>query len=149
MTLTGGEGNSDAQRRPGGALTRRGLLAGAAAVGVTAVGAGVLAGCGGAGSARPSSTEPVTLPADQVPVGGAVIAGAVVVSQPTSGQFRAFSAVCTHQGCLVSRVQEATVECTCHGSTFSALDGAVLVGPAVRPLNSRTVTADGDTLTIT
>ena len=64
-------------------------------------------------------------------------------------QFRAFSAVCTHQNCLVSRVREDSVECTCHGSLFSTLDGAVMRGPAGRPLVGRTVTVEGDKITVT
>lgn len=134
----------------GTGISRRGLFAATAALGVGALGASTLSGCGD-GSNGPVSvtTEPVTVPVGQVPVGGAVIVGQAVVSQPTQGQFRAFSAVCTHERCLISRVHEDSVECTCHGSIFSTLDGAVMRGPASRPLPARPVTVDGDNLTVT
>lgn len=132
-------------------VTRRGVLAGAAAAGVGAVAAGALTACGdgGEGGGPATSAGPETVPAADVPIGGAVIVGQAIVSQPVAGEFQAFSAVCTHEFCLISRVQESTVECTCHGSQFSAFDGSVLRGPAQRPLEARTVSADGETLTIT
>jgi Rieske Fe-S protein len=128
------------------------VLAGVAAVGATAA----LAACGaesgdnGAESGDNGTDDaPVTISANDVPVGGAAIVGQVVVSQITEGDFKAFSAVCTHQQCLVSRVQGQNVICTCHQSTYSAKDGSVLSGPAPRSLYSRTVTKSGDTLSIT
>jgi Rieske Fe-S protein len=74
--------------------------------------------------------------AGQVPVGGGRIFAAdnVVVTQPTAGQFRAFSVVCTHVGCLCDKVAAGTIDCPCHGSTFSVADGAPVAGPATRPL---------------
>jgi Rieske Fe-S protein len=90
----------------------------------------------------------VTVPVAQVPVGSAVVVGAVVVSQPTRGAFKAFSAVCTHEGCLVSRIDQDTAQCPCHGSLFSTVDGGVLRGPAQAPLAGRTVTVSGDTVTV-
>lgn len=129
-------------------VSRRGLLAGAAALGVGAAGLGTLAACG-ANAPVAGATAPESVPTSQVPVGGAVIVGSAVVSQPVAGQFQAFSAVCTHQSCFVSRVQGETVECTCHGSQFSALDGEVVRGPATRPLSSRGVTVEGDNVSVT
>jgi nitrite reductase/ring-hydroxylating ferredoxin subunit len=132
-------------------VSRRGLLAGAAVLGVGVVGVGSLAACGDGGQdggSNNGATGPVTVPAKNVPVGGAVIVGAAIVSQPTAGQYKAFSAVCTHQSCLISQVQGTTVECTCHGSTFSAVDGSVQRGPANRALNARAVTVEGDNLTV-
>jgi Rieske Fe-S protein len=119
---------------------------------VGAVGAGAIglsAACAeDDGSRAVDPAEPVTVPTGNVPVGGAVIAGGAVVSQPTAGEFKAFSAVCTHQGCLVSRVNGDTVECTCHFSEFSAVDGTVRRGPAQRALTPRTVTVEGGSLTV-
>ncbi len=60
-----------------------------------------------------------------VPVGSGVIVGKTVVTQPTAGEFKAFSAVCTHSGCLVNKVADGTIDCPCHGSKFS-LDGQVV-----------------------
>jgi Rieske Fe-S protein len=68
-----------------------------------------------------------------VPVGGAVVAGRapVVVSQPTAGDFHAFSSTCTHNGCTVGwNAAEALIACPCHGSRFSPVDGSVVNGPA-------------------
>ena len=72
---------------------------------------------------------------DDVPVGsGVVIDDEVVVTQPESGTFKAFTAVCTHEGCIVSGVADNVITCPCHGSQFSASDGAVEGGPAPAPL---------------
>ncbi len=53
------------------------------------------------------------------------------------GTAHAVSPTCTHLGCLVAfnRAEKAW-ECPCHGSRFG-LDGAVLQGPATRPLKRR------------
>jgi Rieske Fe-S protein len=71
-----------------------------------------------------------------VPVGGGVLVqgGHVVVTQPSSGTFRAFDATCTHAGCLVNDVSGGLIRCPCHGSQFTAADGSVVAGPALAPL---------------
>jgi Rieske Fe-S protein len=51
-----------------------------------------------------------------------------------SGNFVAYSAVCTHQGCTVA-YQNGQLACPCHGSVFDPANGAeVVAGPAPRPL---------------
>jgi len=86
----------------------------------------------------------------EIPVGGGKIftSRSVVVTQPAEGTFKAFSAICTHQGCPVVNVDGGTINCSCHGSKYSIEDGSVKNGPATRPLAARTVTVDGDTLTL-
>ncbi len=86
----------------------------------------------------------------EVPVGGGKIFAAdkVVVTQPTEGDFKAFSALCTHQGCVVSKIEGKDIDCTCHGSKFSITDGSVVNGPAKKPLESLQVTVTGDDLTV-
>lgn len=73
---------------------------------------------------------------DQVGVGSGVVYDGpkVVVTQPAEGDIRGFTAVCPHQGCLVSEVTNNEILCPCHGSLFSAEDGAVLTGPATTGL---------------
>lgn len=79
--------------------------------------------------------------------GGAVFESAkVVVTQPTAGSFKAFTAVCTHQGCLVASVANGAISCPCHGSTFSIKDGSVLNGPATEPLKEEKITVTGTTI---
>ena len=129
------------------ALTRRTVLTGAAAIGVTSA----LAACGDSGSSGNPGSGPVTVSAADVPVGGGKILASerVVVTQPTAGNFKAFSAACTHQGCVVARVEKSQITCTCHGSVFSAADGSVVNGPATRALTGKTVNVSGDTITVT
>jgi nitrite reductase/ring-hydroxylating ferredoxin subunit len=121
-------------------LSRRQALAGAATAGI---GLPLLAACGGGGSTASdtapttpgSSSKPLVAEAD-IPVGGGAVFPdqKVVVTQPTAGEFKGFSATCTHQGCLVANVEGGTINCPCHGSKFSIDDGSVEAGPAPSPL---------------
>lgn len=111
---------------------RRTVLKGAALAGVAGVG---LTACAGPGSTVPDG--PVELgAATEVPVGGAKLyrEARIVVAQPTQGSYRAFSAVCTHQGCTCDKVEGTALSCPCHGSVFDAATGAVRTGPATKPL---------------
>ena len=85
-----------------------------------------------------------------VPVGGGVIDKKlkVVVTQPTKGDFKGFSAVCTHAGCTVGTVESGTINCPCHGSTFSVEDGSVVSGPATKPLSAKKIAVDGDQISL-
>jgi Rieske Fe-S protein len=86
--------------------------------------------------------------ASEIPVGGGKIFDKqrVVVTQPTAGEFKAFSAICTHSGCIVSAVNDGVIACACHGSLFSASDGSVKNGPATQPLSARTIVLQGQNL---
>ena len=86
----------------------------------------------------------ITATAD-VPVGGGVVvkAGKVVVTQPTQGEFKGFTAVCTHAGCVVKEVAGGTINCPCHGSKFSITDGSVVAGPAKQPLGGARIAVEG------
>jgi Rieske Fe-S protein len=139
--------------------SRRALLAGA---GVTC--AAMLAGCsthdasnggftpaasGTATSASGSAHAANALAAtSQVPDGGGKIIGAarIVITQPQSGSFKAFSAICTHEGCFVNSVSNGTINCPCHGSKFSITDGSVVHGPATRPLAQIAISVEGTSI---
>ena len=72
----------------------------------------------------------------------------VVVTQPTEGSFECFTAVCTHQGCIVSSVQAGGIRCECHGSAFSIEDGAAVNPPATVGLDEVQITVEGDDISI-
>ena len=127
------------------AVTRRIALA--------AAGAGLVAGCSTYGGNAGTSSAAAPPPAagtelgatGDVPVGGGkVFAGPkVVVTQPVKGQFKAFSAVCTHVGCVCNAVTGGTINCPCHGAQFKISDGSVVAGPAASPLPARTIAVAG------
>ncbi len=129
---------------PAGA-TRRTVVATAGVASLAAV----LAACGGSGGEKKGESEALARTAD-IPVGGGKVFPdrKVVVTQPTKGQFKAFSAVCTHQGCLVKEVTNGTIVCPCHGSTFSIEDGSVRKDPATKPLPPEQISVSGDRLTL-
>jgi cytochrome b6-f complex iron-sulfur subunit len=84
----------------------------------------------------------------EVPVGSAVAAKdaagkPVLVAQPAAGKVVAFSAICTHQGCTVAAAG-TKFQCPCHGSTYDAATGAVLKGPAAKPLTAVPVHVAGE-----
>ncbi|GAA2026379.1 hypothetical protein GCM10009839_26010 [Catenulispora yoronensis] len=78
----------------------------------------------------------VLAPVASVPVGGGKILSdkQIVLTQPTAGDIKAFSAVCTHQGCTVGSVDNSLITCPCHGSQYKITDGSVVTGPAARAL---------------
>lgn len=81
--------------------------------------------------------------------GGAIFADdEVVITQPTEGEFKAFSAVCTHQGCLVSSVSDGTINCDCHGSKFSVETGEPESGPAGSALGEVKIAVTGDQISL-
>jgi Rieske Fe-S protein len=133
--------------------TRRTVLVSAAGVGAAAV----LAACGANGDSASGANPPAgaeTESADgalgktgDVPVGGGKVYAKqqVVVVQPTAGDYKAFTAICTHEGCTVSTVSDGTINCPCHGSKFNFTDGSVKVGPARLPLKAKEITVkDGE-----
>jgi len=150
--------------------TRRGVLAGVGLVGL----AGAVSACSSGGSssspagagAASASTAPAAAPSSapasangagaanalattsEIPVGGGKIftEQKVVVTQPTSGDFKAFSAICTHMGCIVSQISNGTIDCPCHGSQYSIKNGAVVAGPAPSPLPAEAIKLSGSSI---
>ncbi len=86
-----------------------------------------------------------------VPVGGGVVLDDAdyVVTQPTRGAFKAFSKICTHAGCPVTKVEDGVIRCPCHGSEFSIEDGSVKQSPARKPLAEARTTVAGAKVYVT
>lgn len=127
-------------------MPRRTFLATACATGCLAA-----AGCStGAATAGDNQTDSARIAVADVPVGGGIVLPQheLVITQPQVGVFRAFSAVCTHQGCSVSEIRDGTINCPCHGSRYSITDGSVVRRPAQRPLPTYALTRTGDFLTL-
>ncbi|GAA3114991.1 nitrite reductase/ring-hydroxylating ferredoxin subunit [Kribbella aluminosa] len=87
-------------------------------------------------------------PVSDVPVGGGKVFtdAKVVVTQPTAGTYKGFSAVCTHQGNPVGSVQGGQIVCPFHNSHFSIKDGSVVSGPAPSPLPAVNVKVQGSNI---
>jgi Rieske Fe-S protein len=135
-------------------LDRRTVLRGAGAAGALAATAPLLAACGAAtaegdgGSGGADGGGGVTVATGDIPVEGGVISGQVVVTQPETGTYKAFSAICTHQSCTVSSIESNVIHCACHNSQFSASDGSVIQGPATSALPAKAVTVSGDSVVV-
>jgi Rieske Fe-S protein len=138
-------------------LSRRSVLRGTAVSGVAAIAGFVLARTRRPPSGRGAGTAAnlygpaaaggrLLAPLAHVPAGGGlVLTGPKVVLVRDAGDaVHGFSAVCTHEGCLVNAVAGGTIDCPCHGSRFSAATGAVVSGPATRPLPKVAVAVRGD-----
>ncbi|WP_328909354.1 Rieske (2Fe-2S) protein [Streptomyces sp. NBC_00234] len=148
------------------------LTAGAAGAAALVTGCGSSGDGGGEESGTPSATAsesgPATTPSasasgtpapggeelaktSDIPVGGGTIfkEQKVVVTQPEAGEFKAFSAICTHAGCTVSTVADGTINCPCHGSKYSIVNAAVEAGPAPRPLPAEQITVSGESIRLT
>ena len=110
-------------------------------------GAAMPSGTGTAKTSANKSTATSTMSgtllgmAADIPVGGGKIytAAKIVVTQPSKGEYKAFSAVCTHVGCLCNVVADGTINCPCHGAKFKITDGSVVTGPAPTSLAAKTI----------
>lgn len=108
-------------------------------------------------AASPSKASPSTAPSGpsvataDVPVGGGVILSDAdyVITQPTKGTYKAFSKICTHQGCKVGSVANGVIVCPCHKSEFSIEDGSVRQPPANKPLAESKTTVSGSKVYVT
>jgi Rieske Fe-S protein len=118
-------------------------LAGAPA-GAPAYGPPTSAGTGSAGGGASSALATTS----EIPVGGGKVLTAqkIVITQPQAGTFHAFTAICTHQGCIVNTVSGGTINCPCHGSKYSIVNGSVVNGPAPLPLAAVSIKVEGTSI---
>ena len=79
------------------------------------------------------------------------VAGTKVCVANANGTLYAFDDTCTHLGCSLGKgkLDGTTVTCPCHGSQFDVTSGAVIRGPATRPVRSRMVQVEGEDLLAT
>ncbi|GEP32547.1 iron-sulfur protein [Nocardioides szechwanensis] len=151
-------------------LSRRRALTGMAGV---SIGLPVLAACGGDDEPTPAgASDPPTPSASpstsgsvdpsptaggagfastaDIPVGGGAVFAdeGVVVTQPEAGTFKGFDVRCTHAGCPVNQVT-STINCPCHGSKFSIVDGVPQEGSsATDPLSTVALDVVGDQISL-
>lgn len=145
---SGGRGHHRIGRRPGRVLGERQAGGGTCRRWLRLLGrrdhaAGAQQFCLEPGGAALASTA-------DIPVGGGTVfkEQEVVVTQPAPGEFKAFSAICTHRGCTVGDVTGGTINCPCHGSKFKISDGSVANGPATQPLAEAKVTVSGNSIAL-
>jgi Rieske Fe-S protein len=100
-------------------------------------------------SAASGGGDALTTTADIEVGGGSIFADEeVVVTQPSKGEFKCFTAICTHQGCVVSSVSDGTINCECHGSRFSIENGDVEAGPATFALEEIPIDVAGEQISL-
>ncbi|MBV1942491.1 Rieske (2Fe-2S) protein [Streptomyces sp. BV286] len=151
---------------PAPAVCRRTLLAALGGAGIAAT----LTACGGSDDSSSGSSDTSTGSAgstgssgstgsaggaalaktSDIPEGGGKVFAdqSVVVTQPTAGEFKAFSTVCPHQKQRVNSVDNGLITCPAHGSQFSVTDGSVEKGPATSGLTAAKITVSGDSITL-
>ncbi|MFD6424621.1 Rieske (2Fe-2S) protein [Streptomyces sp. NPDC060198] len=127
---------------------RRAVVVAVGAAGAVAA----LSACGASDSSGGSEAKSGTVlgSTGDVPEGGGKVFAeqGVVVTQPTAGQFKAFSATCTHQGCAVSGVTDGAITCPCHQSTFDPATGEPTGGPATVALPAKQIKVTDGSITL-
>jgi cytochrome b6-f complex iron-sulfur subunit len=103
-------------------------------------------------SAGASEPVPVGAPADFPAGKGKVVSvnnKPVIVVNTAPAGLKAFSAICTHLGCIVEwDTGRRIIVCPCHDARFNPVNGAVLSGPAPSPLREFKLTVKDDAVYI-
>jgi len=129
--------------RTGEPIDRRHFV-GLGACGVAAAGLLPLTGCASLAAVRLTPDDgtlrlavrnhpSLDRPGGHLKVAADGVARPIYVVAQEDGSFLSLSSECTHLKCTVE-LAGARIVCPCHGSTFDR-GGAVLVGPAERPLD--------------
>ncbi len=129
------------------------MLALACAGGLAACskGSADMPGPGGGGGAFTANLDTELQNVGQFKIGGGAIVIRVAAGN-TPASFTALNSTCTHESCTVATFNSNTnlIECNApcgHGSRYTTT-GAVQTGPATRALTKKTVTINGNTLTV-
>jgi Rieske Fe-S protein len=151
ITACGGGGSSSAPAESTAASSAAAASSAPSSAAASSAAASSAAATSAAATTAPSSAAAganALAATSAIPVGsGTVFTGPkVVVTQPTAGEFKAFSAVCTHMGCIVSQVSNGTIDCPCHGSQYNMTTGAVVAGPAPSPLPAAQIKVSGNSI---
>lgn len=73
----------------------------------------------------------------------------IIVIHHPDGQFKAFTATCTHLGCTVQYMPESKdIYCACHGGHYDAQTGKNIAGPPPKPLTELKVTIINDEIKV-
>jgi thiosulfate dehydrogenase [quinone] large subunit len=124
-----------------------GKASGGAAGSGSGASSGSASGSGGASSSVPSGAIKLG-PGSRLPSGQAATYSDPADGSPdilirdSSGNLKAFSAVCTHAGCTVG-YEGGVIVCPCHGGEYSAESGEVIAGPPPTGLAPKRVVESG------
>lgn len=125
-------------------ISRRKFVVGAASLAAI----GTVAACSGGGGSKEIEAGTKLASLADIPPGESKLlttadGAEVIVTRVSETEVKAFSAICTHQGCTVL-ADTAPLMCPCHGSTFDPVTGQNLAGPAPEPLKEVAVEVVGD-----
>ena len=95
-----------------------------------------------------------TAKTNEIPTGRVTafdVRGTRIAVANVGGTYYAFDNACTHEQCSLAEEGElagTTLTCTCHGSEFDVLTGAVLAPPATLPVKAYRTRVEGEALQV-